>query len=291
MSGKKYIIYNPHARMGKCKDDAEILEVVYDEAVLISMEKISSFKVFFEGLEEQDEVILCGGDGTLSAFANAVKEINIKHNIYFYSVGYGDDFVRDLGFQRDEEPDFLINSYIEQLPTLIVNGKERLFINGIGFGVDSDCWKIQKESFEEDGAERGKCCFCIRLKMLKDVFLSYQPTNASIYIDGEKEVYEKVWMAPIMFGRYYNEGLLPAPNQKRTEKKRQLSLMLLHGCGRWKAFVLYLCMYKGKHEKFEKYIKVLKGNDIRVSFNRPASLVVDGDILNNISEYHASISQ
>lgn len=284
MYGKKYIIYNSYAGKGKCKAAAEILELVYDDVIFIDMEKISNYKVFFNGLEKDDEVILCGGDGTLNRFVNAIRKIDIKNNLYFYSVGYGDNFVRDLGFEREQEPRFLINPYIKNLPVLTVNKKERLFVNGVGFGADSDCWALQENRFEKEGKFFQICC-----RFLKEVFLSYKPAKATICIDGKEMVYENVWMAPTMFGRVYNAGLMPVPAQNRMSEKKHISLMLLHGCSKWKAFFIYLSMYKGKHEKFDKYVNVFNGNEIKVRYDRSVSLVVDGDILNNISEYQVNI--
>ena len=41
-------------------------EIVYQDVT-----KISDYKTFFEGLNADDELVLCGGDGTLNRFINS----------------------------------------------------------------------------------------------------------------------------------------------------------------------------------------------------------------------------
>ena len=63
---KKYILYNPFAGNGKCKAEVEALQASYENTVLIDMRKVTSYETFFAGLDISDEVIICGGDGTLN---------------------------------------------------------------------------------------------------------------------------------------------------------------------------------------------------------------------------------
>lgn len=289
MIGEKYILYNVYAKNGKCKEEAEILEVVYENTVMIDIRKISSYEVLFGNLEEQDEVILCGGDGTLNHFVNAVQKFDIKNNIYFYSVGNGYDFVRDLGLGWGNTPDFLINPYIKKLPTLTINGKEQLFVNGVGFGLDSYCWENQEKVYKKIGEERTENQLMRIMRILKNILFYYHPVSAAVSVDDEEYTYEKVWLAPTMNGRFYNGGLMPTPEQDRIHEQNKLSLMIMHDCGRCKAFFIYLAMYKGKHEKYKKNVKILSGKEIKVTYDRPVLLQVDGEIIGNITEYHARI--
>ena len=131
-----YILYNPLAGSGECKKDAQALEVLYDNTKLIDVTQIKNYPVFFGGLEADDDIILCGGDGTLNRFANAIRDVPLKNNIYYYASGSGNDFVRDLGKEKGAQPTFRINKYLKNLPTVTVNGEERVFLNGVGYGID-----------------------------------------------------------------------------------------------------------------------------------------------------------
>ena len=78
-----YILYNPLAGSGECKKDAEALYVLYPSGKLIDITQITNYSVFLGSLEANDEIILCGGDGTLNRFANATRDIPIKNKIYY----------------------------------------------------------------------------------------------------------------------------------------------------------------------------------------------------------------
>lgn len=101
----KYILYNSQAGEGTCESEARILEVIYDEVEFIDMKRISSYETFFRGLEDDAEIILCGGDGTLNRFVNETQNIEIHNNIYYFSTGTGNDFARDLGHEKGANPD------------------------------------------------------------------------------------------------------------------------------------------------------------------------------------------
>ena len=92
-----YILYNPNANNGRGKEDAEVLQVCYPDAVMIDMTHITRYPVFFEGLEKDDAVIICGGDGTLNRFVNDTNGIEIRNELYYFACGTGNDFARDLG--------------------------------------------------------------------------------------------------------------------------------------------------------------------------------------------------
>jgi hypothetical protein len=75
--GKKYILYNSLAGNGKCMYDVQALADTYPDAILKKMTEIASYAEFMGSLAEDDEVILCGGDGTLNIFVNDIKSIHL----------------------------------------------------------------------------------------------------------------------------------------------------------------------------------------------------------------------
>ena len=134
--GKIYILYNPKANNGSGKDDAENLQVCYPDAVMIDMTHITRYPVFFEGLESDDEIIICGGDGTLNRFINDIQGIEIKNTLYYFACGTGNDFARDLGHSSYDDPRYPINRYLTELPSVTIDGNTTLFLNNVGFGID-----------------------------------------------------------------------------------------------------------------------------------------------------------
>ena len=60
----KYILYNLQAGHGTNEEKLRTVEAAYPEGcVLVNMAEIESYRSFFEGLDEGDSIVLCGGDG------------------------------------------------------------------------------------------------------------------------------------------------------------------------------------------------------------------------------------
>ena len=137
--GRKYILYNSLAGNGKCMYDVQALADTYPDAILKKMTEIASYAEFMGSLAEDDDVILCGGDGTLNIFVNDIKDMDVKNTIYYYASGSGNDFAKDIGHNSHDTPDYQINQYIQHLPEVTINGKKWLFMNNVGFGIDGYC--------------------------------------------------------------------------------------------------------------------------------------------------------
>lgn len=278
---KKYILYNPLAGNGECKKDVEALAVAYENCTFIDVHNIKSYKTFFAGLDETDAVILCGGDGTLNRFVNDIADIEVKNRVYLYAVGSGNDFVRDLGKERNADPDFAINDYIKNLPSVTVDGERQLFINGVGYGIDGYCCEIGDEQREISEKPVNYTAIAI-----KGLLFDYKPTDAVITVDGKKYTYKKVWLAPTMNGRYYGGGMMPTPEQNR-QNNQELSVMVFHGTGKLRSLLIFPSIFKGTHVKHRKAVEVLSGKKITVEFDRPTSLQIDGETMLNVSSYTA----
>lgn len=286
--GVKYILYNPYAGRGQCKDDARKLETVLGNAVIINMSRINSYKVFFEGLEPEAEVIICGGDGTLNRFVNDTKDISINNPIFYYASGTGNDFARDLGHDFHNKPDYHINSYIKNLPVVTVNGERKLFINGIGYGIDGYCCEIGDKQREENERRHIDKPVNYAAIAVKGLLFHFSPRNAAVTVDGKKYTYKKVWLAPSMNGRYYGGGMMPAPNQRRDNPEHKVSLMVFHGAGKLKTLMIFPSIFKGRHIKHTKYVSVMEGKEIKVEFDRPTPLQIDGDTVLGATSYTVS---
>ena len=131
-----YILYNPLSGREDCLNNAMFLEVYIDDDVTyIDITRIKSYRVFINGLEADDYLIIAGGDGTLNHFINDTIGIPIKQEILYFPTGTGNDFACDLRRSVYTNP-FPINKYLEHLPTVEVKGKSYRFINAVGFGID-----------------------------------------------------------------------------------------------------------------------------------------------------------
>ena len=282
---KKYILYNPLAGHGDNEAKARALgETLAGEKELINITKIEDPATFFSPLGEEDTVILCGGDGTVNRFINALDGIDVKANILYYAIGTGNDFVHDLGKQPGEPP-FDLKPYMQNLPMVEVKGVKRRFINGIGFGIDGYCCEVGDKMKATSDKPVNYTSIAI-----KGLLFHYKPTDATVIVDGVEHTYKKVWIAAAMKGRYYGGGMMTAPDQNRLNESGEITLVLFHGTGRLKTLMIFPSIFKGEHVKHTKEVAVHTGKDITVRFSSPAPLQIDGETVLNVTEYRVTAS-
>lgn len=275
---KVYVLYNPYAKSNTGKDEAKKLDNLLPdrERIYVDITKTENYNSFFASLCETDDVVISGGDGTLSRFANDIYGLNIKRPIYYFASGTGNDFAADLGKRKGEKP-FLINEYIAYLPVVTIKGKSYRFLNGIGFGIDG-------YACEEGDKKRnaGKKINYAKI-VIKGLLYAFKPRTARITVDGKEYEYKNVWFAPTMKGRFYGGGFKMAPDQNR--KSGKVTSVTVHTANRFLIFPLLPSAIMGRHVKIKKYVTVLEGENITVRFNMPTALQVDGETFLNVEEY------
>ena len=277
---KYYVLYNPHSGHGETPVKAEAIAKLYESAELIDVTTIKNYAEFLAPLSEDDAVVLCGGDGTLYRFANDTYGIDYKCDILYSAMGTGNDFLTDLGKSRDDAP-FSIKKYFRDLPTVTVNGKTSYFMNGIGFGIDGYCCEEgDKVKVAKPGEPVNYTAIAI-----KGLLGKFKPANGKVTVDGVEHSFKKIWLAPTMHGRYYGGGMNCAPQQDRLAEDKMNTLVVWHGSAKLPTLIAFPSIFKGEHVKKTKMIKVFKGHEIKVEFDRPCALQIDGETVLGVTEY------
>lgn len=282
---KTVILFNEKANNGNGRATAEKLaELLKVESIeYVDVTKLSSYEGFFNSLSEDDKLYLCGGDGTLNRFANAVDGLEIKNDVYYYAAGSGNDFYHDVSDGKAEVEPVKINEYIVNLPTVTVKGKSYKFLNGVGYGIDGYCCEVGDRIRETSDKPINYTSIAI-----KGLLFHYKPTNAVITVDGKEYSFRKVWLAPTMNGRFYGGGMMPTPDQKRISDDKRLSVMIMSGSGKLPTLIAFPSIFEGKHVD-KKMTTVLSGKNIKVRFDRPTALQIDGETILGVTEYEATV--
>lgn len=281
-----YALYNAFAGNQTCKEQSEKLGELYKDKELVfrSMSDID-YADFFASISPDDEVIICGGDGTLNRFVNETKDIDIRNDILYYAAGSGNDFLHDLGKEKGEPP-FKINQYIKDLPSVTVNGRETLFLNAVGFGIDGYCCEVGDEKRKKsNGKPVNYAGIAIR-----GLLFFFKPSNATVIIDGAEKHYKKVWIAPAMHGRFYGGGMNAAPLQRRDDPEGKLSVVVWHGSNKLKTLMIFPSIFKGEHAKHTECIEINKADEVTIRFDKPCALQIDGETILGVTEYTAKSS-
>ncbi len=273
---KNYVLYNPKASGGDCFNTAKAVTIILDGDIeFVDILKISSYERFFKGLDTTDRIIICGGDGTLNIFVNAIIGLKINTDLYYYPCGTGNDFYKDV--EKNGEELIKINDLIKDLPTASVNGKKYKFLNGVGYGIDGFCC-AEGDVLREKGKKANYTNIAI-----KGLLYKYKPCGAKVTVDGKEYFFKDVWLAPTMYGKYYGGGMIPAPTQNRGDEK--VSVMVFHGRSKLKTLMIFPSIFKGEHVKNIKHVDVFSGNNIKVEFSRKSPLQIDGETILNVSNY------
>ncbi|MCQ2979138.1 MAG: diacylglycerol kinase family protein [Clostridia bacterium] len=275
---KKYcVLFNPYSANSSGEKLSHKLDEILSDCELDyqNMDEIKDFKEFFE--KTTDDVIICGGDGTINHFINRTNGVTYNNDVLYFPSGTGNDFHNDVGNGNDKP--YSIKKYIEHLPVVTVNGKEYKFINNVGFGIDGYCC----ERGDELKKKSDKPINYTSIAILGLLFY-YKPKNAEVTIDGKTMDFKKVWLCPSMNGRYYGGGMMAAPNQDRLNSDHKVSVVVMHKKNKFGTLIAFPSIFKGEHVK-KSFVKVIEGNDIHVKFDKPCALQIDGETILGVTEY------
>ena len=278
----QYVIYNPLAnnKMGLASAKAYLEGKISEDVEYKDVTQISDLNAFIGELTENDRIILAGGDGTINRFINSLSSTP-KCKIDYVATGSGNDFKNDIAARGELDGDFIrLNKYIENLPTVTVKGNTYKFINGIGFGLDGYCC----EKGDEFRAKSDKPVNYTGIA-IKGLLFDYKPRNATVTIDGDTLSFKKVMIAPTMKGKFYGGGMMVAPEQDRLAEDKQLSVVVWHDTGRLTTLMRFPKIFKGEHVKYDKMVSIHKGSEVKVVFDMPTALQIDGETVLDVTEY------
>ena len=285
---KTYVLYNKKANNGQGVTGAFRIKDIWTTKDLIYKEvnEFDTYQELFDALEKDDEVVICGGDGTLNYLINDLDCDNVDNAIYYYPTGTGNDFWTDLGKTKEDAP-LLINQYLRRLPVVKVNGMTRKFINGVGYGIDGYCCEVgDRQRAKGDDKPINYTSIAI-----KGLLFHYKPTKASVTVDGKLYAFDKAWLAPTMNGRCYGGGMYAAPDQNRLNPERTVTVMVMYGKGKISTLAAFPSIFKGEHVKKTNIVTTIVGKKVKVAFDRPVALQIDGETVLNVREYEVETAE
>lgn len=280
---KTYVLFNPLS--GNPESFASAMERIRaregEGACYLDIREIGDWKLFFADLSKEDRICLCGGDGTINRFVNAIEGLSPTNEVLYWATGTGNDFLKDLDMPADAP--VRLNEYIRDLPTVTVKGKRYRFLNGVGYGIDGYCCEVGDA--QKAASDKPVNYTAIAIKGL---LFHYRPTRAHVTVDGKEYDYKRVWLAPTMHGRFYGGGMMPTPGQERMGKEGNNSLLLIHNSGKLHTLMVFPSIFQGAHLKHKKIVALHEGKNIKVRFDRPVALQIDGETILGVSEYEVS---
>ena len=278
-----YVLYNHLSNNGEGGERANTLLSTLGGTESNEFKKVDliglPIREWIKEVTPEDVIYLVGGDGTLNRIANDLYGVEIPCPMLLIAGGTGNDFLKDIVENYHTEGYTDVREYISHLPTIRVNGTECHFINGIGYGIDGMCCEVADQLRAKGKTKIDYTALTIRLLLFK-----YKCPTAKVTIDdGKERTFEKVWLASAMNGRYYGGGMKVAPEQDR--KSDSLTCVVWHGSGKIKTLATFPKMFEGKHVEKKDIITVIPAKKIKVKFDIPTAMQIDGDTVLNVSEY------
>ena len=282
MNAKYIILFNPQAGNKSAKQEVYKLDDILanNDLNYVEMTPDFDYKSFMNKVAADERVVLCGGDGTINRFINEVDESDLKKPVFYFPLGSGNDFNRDI----HGKPDTIlinINNYIQNLPVVTINGKSQKFINGIGYGIDGWCCEMGDKIRAKDSTKPINYTSIA----IKGALFQYKKTNATVVVDGKEYHYKDVFLASTMKGRFYGGGMMAAPDQDRNDPEHKVSVLVFRGKIRLQVLLVFSKIFTGEHLKNKKMCILHTGKDVKVSFDSPRAVQVDGETVLGVSEY------
>ena len=280
-----YVLYNTTSgsHYGREKIEEKVSrEFPGEDITLTDTLAVEDKQAYVSSLSASDRLVIVGGDGTLNHFINGVRDEDYPFPIYCYAAGTGNDFINDVTGEKSDDL-IKINEYIKRLPVIEVKGERYKFINGIGYGIDGWACEIGDEFRKKhNGAAPNYTTIA-----LKGLLYKFKTVNAKITVDGVTSEYKNVWMVPSMNGRYFGGGMMVTPMQDRLNEDRNLSVVVVTCKSRLKLLTVFPKIFKGKHVTHTDIFKAFSGKDVKVEFDRPIALQIDGETVLGVTEYTA----
>ncbi len=282
MNAKYIILFNPQAGNKSAKQEVYKLDDILanNDLNYVEMTPYFDYKSFMNKVAADERVVLCGGDGTINRFINEVDESDLKKPVFYFPLGSGNDFNRDIHGKPDK---ILINlnNYLNNLPIVTINGKSQKFINGIGYGIDGWCCEMGDKLRAKDSTKPINYTSIA----IKGALFQYKKTNATVVVDGKEYHYKDVFLASTMKGRFYGGGMMAAPAQDRNDPEHKVSVLVFRGKIRLQVLLVFSKIFTGEHLQNKKMCILHTGKDIKVSFDKPRAVQVDGETVLGVTEY------
>lgn len=283
-----FLLYNSNSKIGKNKEKifkvlASAIKTFKDGDIRVKdITKLDSIEERLAKInKEKDNILIVGGDGTLTSLINKYKKyLDNLPKIYAVKAGTGNDFLRNIihsGYpvENINNKYFLINPFLKNLPICKVNNNEKTFLNGIGIGLDG---YICKNVEEQRNKNNKQSFFKITLKS----FMEFKPLEKlTIEVDGKKHELKKCWFASIMNGKYYGGGMKIAP--KADFKGDKVQAIIINDINKLKLFMLFPLIYTGNHLKV-KAVHFFEGKHIKITSDEKTYVQIDGEPQKDINE-------
>lgn len=228
-------------------------------------------------------LVILGGDGTVNEVINGIEDYS-KILLGYIPSGSSNDLARSLGIPKDplealchilKPTNFKYLDY-GMIRFIGNDTPDRKFACSSGMGYDANvCLEVAKSPLKKSLNRFGAGKFVYIAIAMKQL-LTADRIDATVIVNGNKKnTYKNILMVSNMIHKFEGGGIKVAPNANPTDGL--LSVCLVHGLSRGKAFLLLPTIFIGKHIKF-KGVETIQCTEIEIISKSAATVHTDGEV-------------
>lgn len=233
-------------------------------------------------------IIAVGGDGTIHEVVNgALMHMDKPIKVGFIGAGSGNDFAR--GYHLPKNPEAALKFILENRDCsfsnydigkyTLLNQQPKFFISSLGIGFDAEVSKIANQSNLKKFLNKLRLGFLTYALILIKVLFTYKTKKVQISIDGNTEIYDKVWFITISNQPFYGGGMKISPSALPNDGI--LNITIVHQLSRLKLLSVFLSVFWGGHRNFSE-VKMLTGKQIEIKSEEDMLVHADGELVGNL---------
>ncbi len=213
-----------------------------------------------------DLVVVCGGDGTLSAVVNGIADSPVA--VGLVPLGTGNDFARAVGVPLD--PDRAIRRIVGGTSQKVDLGVRdgRRFINVAGCGFDAEVARCVNSGLKRLNGASAYVAAVIR------TLWTFRPARFRVSVDSST-VDERAMLCAVANGTGYGGGMRVAPNARWDDGL--LDVCIVKACGRAEFMRAFPRVFRGAHLDHPK-VCCLRGRTVRIECDPEQPVLIDGEL-------------
>lgn len=281
-----HIIYNPQSSSGNgMKVFSETEKVLKNQQIEYKTYETNApldAKAFAKDItsdDENDKIIVIGGDGTLNEVFNGISDYS-KVTIGYIPSGSGGDFARDLGISSD--PAKAIESIIHPkefklMDVGILTNAEcnKKFAVSAGIGFDAAvCHEALHSKLKKILNKVGLGKLTYVLIAIRQI-LTTKKSGCTIILDEARKIeLEHFFFVTTMIHRYEGGGFMFCPKAKYDDG--YIDVCVVGNISKAMFFAILPTAYKGKHTRF-KGIDTYKAKRVQIFTDKKLPIHADGE--------------
>ena len=226
-------------------------------------------------------LVIVGGDGTLHAAVDTLKDYDADIPVGFIPCGSGNDFARGAGISRQADQAFkqLIDACEPRALQVItyeesIQEEKGLAVNNVGLGIDAAISDSTNKSTSKKKLNKFKLgSFAYTFSILKVLF-KQKGFPILVELNGETLEFNQAFLCTITNHPYIGGGIAIAPDA--DPKQNVLDFVLVERVHIFKLFWLLFLLFR-KRQKQSKYFHHYQTSKIRIVSTIPQLMHADGE--------------